>query len=258
MNIQDYLESGYYIGKTNEIIKEMETFEKIAEEVREHGKDYNSRFRKGYKYRFQYPQSDEENKRHWVTSLHEIEERQNHIKKNNYRIIQKWWEKGGGGDFEKHTSFFRDTLNSFLPKIYPDLQNNIKHHDAFTIYDNGDFIKRHSDGRSPERYCVVLIYLSDKKDYIDGGGHLVVGRTENELEKVEPVIDNFVIMDFLNHDIIHEVEPVKNDFHRFTYLSFVYNEELFYKEELNKGKITEEDMWKFHSRAAKKIFKNSI
>lgn len=37
MNIQDYLESGYYIGKTNEIIKEMETFEKIAEEVREHG-----------------------------------------------------------------------------------------------------------------------------------------------------------------------------------------------------------------------------
>jgi hypothetical protein len=67
-----------------------------------------------------------------------------------------------------------------------------------------------------------------------------------------------VIMDFTNHDILHEVEPVKNDFQRFTYLSFVYNEELFYREELNKGRVTEEDMWKYHRRPAKRIFGDKI
>lgn len=258
MDIQNYLENGYYIGKTNEIIKDMETLERIGSEVRDHGKDRDARFRKGYKYRFQYPESDQENKRHSVFSFEEIKEREDHIKNMNYKTIQRWWEKGGGSDFEEYTSFFRDALNNFLPTIYPDLKNNIKHNDAFTIYENGDFIERHFDGRSPERYCVVLIYLSDKKDYIDGGGHLVVGKSHNKLEYVEPIIDNMVIMDFTNHDILHEVEPVKNDFQRFTYLSFVYNEELYFREELNKGRVTEDDMWKYHRRPARRIFGDKI
>lgn len=255
MDIQKYLTEGFYVGNTNEIIKDQEEFKKHIKYIIKNGEDVTTRFKKGYQYRYQYPQADVENKPHSLNSFESIKEREEHIKTNGFKTIQRWWEKGGGGDFEEQTKFFRNILDSYLPTIYPELKDNIKHNDAFTIYEDGDFIERHVDGRSPERYCVVLIYLSEKKDYIDGcGGRLIVGNDENNLEYVIPISENFVMMDFTKHDIIHEVEKVSNGFKRYTYLSFVYNEELFYKEELKQGRITESDLKSFNKRAFEKIF----
>jgi Rps23 Pro-64 3,4-dihydroxylase Tpa1-like proline 4-hydroxylase len=119
--------------------------------------------------------------------------------------------------------YFRNLIESYVPQIYPDLKDNIRHEDNFTLYENGDFITPHKDGYNIGRYCVVLIYLSDEKDYIDGGGKLIIDNGDTK-EEVLPIKYNFTILDFTENDINHSVEVVKNNFRRFTYIDFVYNE----------------------------------
>jgi hypothetical protein len=228
IDVEKFLTDGYYVGDIEEIFDDIELFNKNCDEICEFGKNRENRFLKKFQYRFQYPEADREGKPHQVFSFEEIEERDEHIKKNGFRTIQRWWERPAGGELEKYTKYFRNNVDKFLPKLYPDLDDNIQHHDAFTLYENGDFIERHYDGRSTDRNCVILIYLSDPKDYNDGGGKLIVGKKDEELHSVDPLRNKFVIMDFTKHDIIHEVEPVKNDFQRNTYITFVYNEEMYF------------------------------
>lgn len=258
IDIEKYLSDGYYIGNTSEIFGDIDHFYKLCDEICEYSKDKETRFLKNYQYRFQYPDCDKDGKLHFVKSFWEIEERDKYLKNMGYKTIQRWWERPCGGDLHDYTIFFRNTIEKFISKLYPELEDNVEHNDAFTLYENGDFIERHYDGRSPERNCVVIIYLSDKKNYNDGGGKLIVGKKNEELKIVEPTRDKFVIMDFTKHDIIHEVEPVKNDFQRNSYITFVHNEELYYKKELQMGRQSEIDVKKYHERAARKIYGDYI
>ena len=71
-----------------------------------------------------------------------------------------------------------------------------------------------------------MIYLSDEKDYIDGGGKLIIDDGDTK-EEVLPVKYNFSILDFTENNVNHAVEVVKNNFRRFTYIDFIYNESEF-------------------------------
>ena len=67
----------------------------------------------------------------------------------------------------------------------------------------------------------------------------VVGRGLSSLlkEEVLPVKYNFSILDFSENNVNHAVEVVKNNFRRFTYIDFIYNESEFktwQKKEQNK------------------------
>lgn len=61
------------------------------------------------------------------------------------------------------------------------------------------------------------------KDYINGGGRLIID-DGNIKEEVLPVKYNFSILDFTENNVNHAVEVVKNDFRRFTYIDFIYND----------------------------------
>jgi len=42
---------------------------------------------------------------------------------------------------------------------------------------------------------------------------------------VIPLKGNYVILDFTKHNLYHQVQEVKNNFRRFSYINFVYNKE---------------------------------
>ena len=67
---------------------------------------------------------------------------------------------------------------------------------------------------------MVLIYLSDEKDYIDGGGKLIL-QDKGYYDEVIPIHLNFAMLDFSKNNSNHAVEMVKNDFKRFTYINFI-------------------------------------
>jgi Rps23 Pro-64 3,4-dihydroxylase Tpa1-like proline 4-hydroxylase len=167
----------------------------------------------------------------------EIEERNQFIIDNNLEVVQKWWESVQfTGDLSKSKDYFKEIVEKYVVKIYPELKDNIEHQAAFTIYEDGDHITPHNDGENKARKCVVLIYLSDEKDYIDGGGKLIIDDGDTK-EEVLPVKYNFSILDFSENNVNHAVEVVKNNFRRFTYIDFIYNESEFktwQKKEQNK------------------------
>jgi hypothetical protein len=100
------------------------------------------------------------------------------------------------GDREYFQKIFKD----YIPKIYPELKGNIDHQDNLTLYENGDHITPHNDGENSARYCVIIIYLSDKNDYNNGGGELEISEYGTTLklfaEAVDEKIKQLNVLDF--------------------------------------------------------------
>ena len=71
-----------------------------------------------------------------------------------------------------------------------------------------------------------MIYLSDESDYHNNGGKLVVSEFGKDFE-LNPVRDNFAMLDFTLNNPNHSVTPVSGDFKRITYIDFIYNKKMF-------------------------------
>lgn len=215
------LEKGYYVGKVDEIIKDPDTFQKMIDKLIFLSDD------KKLMYRYRH-----------VIKMHpefggdclvdEIDSRTELVKQNNWSIAQQWYESIKIFQNEEMFEFFQKSVTKFIQPIYPEItEDNIRFNDSFTLYEDGDFIENHNDGGydlNQGRLCVILIYLSDEKDYKDGGGKFIL-RDDKLHEEILPFKGNFVMLDFTKHDLFHEVEKVKNNFRRFCYISFVYNKE---------------------------------
>ena len=79
----------------------------------------------------------------------------------------------------------------------------------------------------PKIFDICL--TSDEKDYNNGGGELVI--LENGVEVVvSPIKGNFAILDFTRNNANHAVNPVKNDFVRYTYINFYENKKIHLEE----------------------------
>jgi Rps23 Pro-64 3,4-dihydroxylase Tpa1-like proline 4-hydroxylase len=127
--------------------------------------------------------------------------------------------------------YFEELSENFITKLYPDYLGNVSHVSNFTLYENGDFIQKHRDGKNEGRICVILIYLSHEKDYNDGGGQLII--EENKIRTtVLPINDNFCVLDFTQNNPEHAVEAVKNNFRRFTFIDFIYEKDFFVKSQV--------------------------
>jgi hypothetical protein len=238
INLDQFFANGYYIGKTDEIVKDETEFKRISANIKRLAKFNKSEI---YKYR----QSIEPDPSLYKDPLEydELPERRRLIEENNLVIAQQWWEGQKLSDQSLKT-MLRESSLKYLLNVYPQFtEENILQVDNFTLYENNDFIKLHRDGRNPGRLCVILIYLSDLEDYVDGGGRLLIYKkdtldggfsfstldndieTKNCIEVVTPVVGNFVILDFTKNNPFHAVEPVKNEFKRHCYINFVYNKE---------------------------------
>jgi Rps23 Pro-64 3,4-dihydroxylase Tpa1-like proline 4-hydroxylase len=213
------LTEGYYIGKVDEIIKDFETFQKMIDKLVELSHDKKSMYRYRHVIR-QHPEFG------LSCEIDEIDYRRKMVLDNGWTIGQQWYETMENPENKEILQFFRNAVTEFIPTVYSELnKDNIRYNDSFTLYENGDFIEDHHDGdylQNLGRLCVILIYLTDEKDYNDGDGTFIL--TEKNQEVI-PLKGNYVILDFTKHDLYHQVREVKNNFRRFSYINFVYNKE---------------------------------
>lgn len=218
---EEFLKKGYYIGNLSEIIENVDDLRKIKDALIDKNKDEDSK--KHFRCRYEYTNFTPMEYVHSIP-VTEIEERRKLIEDNGYKTIQKWYEycHQGQDEYVNLQKVLKNSIETFVPKIYPELSNGrLAHGDSLTLYENGDFIEPHVDHANPERFCVVLIYLSDEENYNDGGAELLVGVGEQN-ELVKPLFGTYVVLDFQKNGVLHAVEPVKNDFQRWTYINFIH------------------------------------
>jgi Rps23 Pro-64 3,4-dihydroxylase Tpa1-like proline 4-hydroxylase len=226
---KELFDKGYYIGTLDEIFENDEELNKCILELEE-----ISKTKKHYRARYDYNIDSEEERYPIGITEEEVKIREEFIKKNNRITTQKWWEsQSPEGAFNNIKAYFDGEVEKYLQKIYPESKGVGTSNSNFTLYENGDFITPHRDGFNKWRFCVILIYLSDENKYNDGGGELVI--EENGVrEIIKPVKGNFCILDFTRNNANHAVNPVKNDFRRFTYINFFQNNFL-HDEEMKKN-----------------------
>jgi GDP-L-fucose synthase len=227
LNIRKFLtEGGFYFGKTDKIIGNRDEHLNV---IRNTHKACETKDCFAYRYEYNLPESFEGEKpikkQHYEkSSIPKLEE---FVRNANGFEIQKWWETVNySQDLADSRDYFQKLVEGFVFDLYPDLKDNILHQDAFTIYEEYDHITPHNDGENPTRYCVVLIYLSDENDYHNNGGKLVVTELGKDFE-LNPVRDNFAMLDFTLNNPNHSVTPVSGDFKRLTYIDFIYNKKMF-------------------------------
>ena len=220
---RDLFDNGFYVGKLDEIFTDIDTLNGKIEELKS-----LSKTKEHYSARFDYNLDDSESKYKISLNEEEMKEREIFVKDNNKIAVQRWWESTSPV-FNELKEYLNSEVVKYLRKIYPESIGNESHNSNFTLYENGDFITPHRDGFNKSRYCVILIYLSDEKDYNNGGGELVI--LENGVEVVvSPIKGNFAILDFTRNNANHAVNPVKNDFVRYTYINFYQNEKIHLEE----------------------------
>lgn len=113
-----------------------------------------------------------------------------------------------------------DYLQTLINPIFKEFYDFTlsKTNSQITLYNDGCYLKNHSDGKSINRSCVILIYLSE--GYKNGyGGELSLGSDKNMELVVEPEYGNVAIFDFTKHDIWHSVKPVSG-YNRYCFINF--------------------------------------
>jgi GDP-L-fucose synthase len=221
---KDLLDKGYYVGNLDEIITDFNELDIKIDEIK-----LLSETKKFYKARYDYSLDLGEDRYEPSVTEDELPERIEYVKKNNKKMVQRWWESENSEAFNKVKNYFDENVEKYLKKVYPESINNGKSNSNFTLYENGDFITPHRDGFNIWRYCVILIYLSDEKDYNDGGGELII--EENGTREItKPLKGKFCILDFTRNNVKHSVELVRNNFRRFTYINFFYDKIVYNQE----------------------------
>lgn len=226
-NVREFLTNGgYYSGKLSEIIEDTDELERVVKLVYDTAKD-KSKFGYRFDFRFDlktYFENSFQTKLHYTTE--EIPIVEEYINKNKGYEVQRWWDLNSRDEKSSIAiDFFQKNIENYVGKIYPNLMGCFDHQDGISLFENGDFIEPHNDGENRNRYCVVIIYLSDKKDYNNGGGELKIMENGKE-EYISPLLGNFAILDFTLNNPNHSVEKVKNNFERITYINFIHNKKL--------------------------------
>lgn len=142
------------------------------------------------------------------------------LKKENLK--QLWYESSfplNGSDEIANYCFNK------LFKLYPQQNNRFGNPNfSLSIYDKDCFIEKHKDGEDDDksRLCVVILYLN--KDWKKGmGGELIITDEHDNNLEITPEFGNFVILDFQNYNLNHEVKKITDDnFHRKALISFIH------------------------------------
>lgn len=222
MAISDVLlTKGYYVGRIEELVDDISEFELICNRY-----IYLAELNKHiyFKWRLTSGSGIYYNKIH--VDFDQVINAKQYLKEQNIQCSQHWWETIDVDDeIVTMYRYFNQQMAKLAKNIYPELtDDNITQTNNFSLYENGDFIERHRDGRNPGRLCGVLIYLSAADEYNDGGGKLILDDDKIK-ETILPLRGNFVLLDFSKHDIYHTVEPVRNNFKRHSYISFITNKD---------------------------------
>jgi Rps23 Pro-64 3,4-dihydroxylase Tpa1-like proline 4-hydroxylase len=210
---QKFLKDGYYVGNISNFLLKSDIND-IKEKINK-VKDYYENNKEEILYRYMF--HSDENYEHDI-KVSEIESRNEIVKNNNYKVVQKWFWFNHG----EFINYFDNVASKIYKNFYENEIDLSRLQSNFTVFEKTDFIEPHTDGFSLKRLFVILIYLNDETDYANSGGELVL--TNNGVDKleVEPTFGNFAILDFTKNNINHSVNEVKNDFKRLSFISFVH------------------------------------
>jgi Rps23 Pro-64 3,4-dihydroxylase Tpa1-like proline 4-hydroxylase len=233
----DLLVEGAYIGKISDFLEEeeLDLFKKMSEDVKEYSsEDVENRLTCKYNY------DDLENPYEHNIPPSKVPERDALMRKHKYHVWQKWWEFR----YPKE-SYFNEIAIKILKNLYPQAASaldDVKVSGSMALFEDGHFIDIHNDGDNEGRLCAIIFYLSDPHTYNNGGGELRVITSKGKEFMVDPVFDNFCVLDFAKNNIKHEVKMVNNGFKRYTYINFIKLEEgilesIFPKQDTEKKKI---------------------
>jgi len=131
----------------------------------------------------------------------------------NVFSFQKWYH---AHDHDLNEDF-KKLVNKIVKQIYDVDVSKLDQNASLTYYDKGCFLKKHQDGYTDGRICVVLIYLNDSDYKPEWGGNLVF----NDNNTIAPLFGNVAILDFKSHNAYHEVKEVVDGYGRYAFLSFV-------------------------------------
>jgi Rps23 Pro-64 3,4-dihydroxylase Tpa1-like proline 4-hydroxylase len=105
---------------------------------------------------------------------------------------------------------------TIIEYIFPKLQETWKdfdlHKNGFelAVYNKDCFIADHNDGLHEPRVCILICYLSDDWEKGKGGELLITDVNGNRIE-IEPKFGNFVIFNFKEENLQHEVKKITDD-----------------------------------------------
>lgn len=219
------LTEGYCVGNLSDVLSSEE-----IETLRDY---YNSKLKgilqrgeksKYFSYRHNYqPPNGEPQTYANKISIEEAVERDKFCKENNLLIWQRWLESSPPVEDQDFIDIPFNICIKIPKMIYPEYNydNYGLGRGDVSLFEDEHFICRHNDGENEGRICVILVYLTEEKDYNDGGGELVIETASGKNIEIKPLFGTFCMLDFTKHNIPHEVYPTKNGFKRFTYINFV-------------------------------------
>jgi Rps23 Pro-64 3,4-dihydroxylase Tpa1-like proline 4-hydroxylase len=121
---------------------------------------------------------------------------------------------------------------TIIDYVYPKLQTIwsdnkfIKNGFELAVYNKDCFIEDHNDGEHNKRICILICYLSDDWNKDKGGELFITDKNGNQIE-VEPRFGNFVIFNFKEANLQHEVKKILDDNFARKSLIQIINEEEF-------------------------------
>jgi len=221
LNLSEFLiNNGYLDGDLSDFINESEYEElkKYSLDIRNFFKEYNDTI---VRCRYNYHSNLNTDYTHDI-SVRDIEDRKLEILNNNYIEIQRWRYLPVNTTNSAIETFFYKISKKIINKLYPLYNVDMRYSDSnFTLFKKDDFIEPHTDSTNEGRLCVLLIYLNDYLEYKENGGEIVLETNETETIQISPVFGKFVVLDFSKNNLQHSVLPVKNDFNRYSFNSFI-------------------------------------
>ena len=220
----ELLKKGVFVGDLNDFISEEDISHlkkshsdvyKIAEEER----DQYFTYRHNYE-----PPNGEPQTYDNKLKISEIAERDKFCKENNLLVWQRWMESSIPNGGKEITGIPFEITLKIAKQFYPEFSDKLDHSIAkgnISLFEDGDFICNHRDGKNEGRVCGILIYLTPESEYDNGGGELILKTSEDKEITVVPTLGKFCVLDFTIHNIEHGVNPVRNGFKRFTYINFI-------------------------------------
>jgi hypothetical protein len=149
-----------------------------------------------------------------------------YMKKNNYTLFQRWKQLDNCTNYELKNELgeiFTKNKYDILNKFYPEftfLNDDINIGGAGTIgmYEKGDKQPPHFDAGSERTIFGILYYLTDETDWDEeSGGEFLIN--SNGL-KISPTFGKYVLLDFVDNLLEHEVLELKKDYRRYMVISF--------------------------------------
>ncbi len=213
INVDKFLENGYYFGNVSEIFPDLERFNLICNEIT------NSNLRDENIWCCQYFVSTNDWKApeelkekmlpHTISLSKEIERKkivdEYNLQTVSHAYIQKEPSENIINYFNKYCTDY--TKNIYNRESYNDF------HQSIQCYVNGSKLDPHTDSHNGSD-CVLILYLSDG-DWNDNGGELKIIKSG---DVCKPLRGNFSLLDLTKNDVRHEVTLVTGDFKRYSFL----------------------------------------